>query len=151
MSHVAEVSLEVRDLDALRVAVERCGGELMLGQRTHAWWGTWLNDWQDQSRAAALKGRDPKTFGQCDHAIRLNGKPGVMGDTGPWEVGVCAKPGGGFALVYDAFGRAGAQLAQAFGTDLSKLSEEYGAEVAMRMLARQGYRVTRSQVQKIGA
>lgn len=151
MSHVAEVDLVVQDLEVLALAAAQCGGELVLGQTTHAWWGEFMNDWSDSTRAAALKGRDPATFGACQHAIRLKGLPGVNGSSGPWEVGVCARPEGGYALVYDSFGYAGEQLEAAFGKDLGALCEAYGSEVAMRMLARQGYRVTRTTLQKQGA
>ncbi len=139
MSHVAEVALIVKDLSALETAAARCGGELMTGQTTHAWWGYWVGDWQGQGSAVA-QGRDPKTFGTCLHAIRMAGRPGVNGSQGAWEIGVVARQDGdGFALVYDNYGSRGKELEQLFGVGLAKLSEEYGAEIAMRQLALAGF------------
>src|SRR3954468_24268369 len=117
MSHVEEVEVEFSDLDVLRIAVERRGGELMIGQRTHAWWGTFLGDSVNMRNSAVAAGRDPKTFGKCDHAIRVKGVPGVMGPSGPWEIGVCAKGDGKWGLVYDNYGAAGRALDQRFGKD----------------------------------
>lgn len=105
MSHVEEVEIECHDLDALKVAVERCGGEFMMNQKTHAWWGTFVGDSYGMRNSAVdardgLAGRDPKTFGKCLHAIRMAGKPGKNGSQGPWEIGVVqARSGVGYSLV----------------------------------------------------
>jgi hypothetical protein len=143
MSHVEEVTIDCRDLDALDVAAQKCGGELVRGQRTHAWWGTWLNDWRDAERSAVARGVDPATFGQCDHAIRIKGRPGRNGAQGPWEIGVVARADG-FALIYDNYGGAGRELENAFGKDLMRLKNEAASEVAMRELLRDGWRIMRT-------
>jgi len=143
MSHVAEVGLTITDLDALEAAASRIGLELRRGQRTHAWWGSFLNDWSDNTRAAALKGRDPKTFGHCDHAIGVAGATPRNGSGGNWEIGLVArKDGQGFDAIYDSYGNAGGLTAKA-GADLRTLKEEYGIEVAMRRLKHKRFNVKR--------
>ena len=136
MSHVAEVTLQVTDLDALDAACKRIGLELVRGQKNYKWYGRWLNDWSDSERAAALKGRDPNTFGHCEHAVRIPGDPNA------YEIGLCPRLDGkpGFDLVYDQYGHGGAALHKVGGKDLSELKDQYAASVTQRHLSRQGYR-----------
>jgi hypothetical protein len=144
MSHVEEIDdVDIRDLDALKVAVERCGGEFLFGQTTHAWWGTFVGDSRGMTNSAVDKGRDPKTFGHCLHAIGVKGQKGRMGHAGPWEIGVVAK-GDGYSLVYDNFGGAGHALDEAFGAHARRLTDEYTSEVTMRQLMREGWRMSRT-------
>lgn len=149
MSHVEEVEIECHDLTALRTAVERCGGEFMENQRTHAWWGTFVGDSRNMANSATAEiggraGRDPKTFGKCLHAIRMAGRTGKNGPGGPWEIGIVqARGGDGYSLVYDNYGSAGRQLEQMFGKDAIRIKDELAAEVSMRELIRDGFRVDR--------
>ena len=94
MSHVANVKLEVHDLDALREAVGKIDGLTWCeGQTTYQWYGKWLNDWHGD-QAAADSGFDPATFGQCEHAIKADGAT--------YEIGVVPNPTGkGYRLIYD--------------------------------------------------
>jgi len=145
MSHVEGVEFECSDLDALKVAVERRGGEFMQGQTTHAWWGRFMNDSSGMKNSAADQGFDPKTFGTCEHAIRVAGVPGRMGPSGPWEVGVVRR-GEGYALVFDNIGAPGKALEQAFGRHCGVLLDEMAAELSIREMLRDGYRVNRLEV-----
>jgi hypothetical protein len=140
MSHVADVSIRITDLDALNAACERLCLVLRKDQKTHAWFGKFLNDWSNQSRAAIFHGYDPKTFGHCEHAIRA-----AEHDHGDYEIGLVKPLDGspGWDAVYDTYGR-GARLEYLAGTGLTKLKQEYAAEVATRQLRRQGYRIIRS-------
>lgn len=143
MSHVADVELQITDLEALDAACQRLGLDLRRGQRTHAWWGRFLNDWSDASRAAVHKGRDPKTFGKCDHAIGVKGATPRNGGGGNWEIGLVKRADGkGYDAVYDAYAGGGG-LEKVAGKDLRQLKQEYGAEVAMRKLKAQRYNVRR--------
>jgi hypothetical protein len=130
-----------RDLDALAAAVERLGGEFQRDQTQYAWWGS-------RAGGGNYGHRPVEDDGKCLHAIKIKGTNPKNGYTGPWEIGVLAAPDGdGFQLEYDYYGGAGQALLAAFGgkgTELTKLAEEYGAEVAMRQLARAGFRTTRS-------
>ena len=135
MSHIADVRMQIKDLDALNVAVEALGGKLLLGQKTHRWYGKFLNDWQ--SDRAAVNRRDSSTFGTCEHAIKFDGIN--------YEIGVVASTDG-YELIYDAFGSGGThdgnKLEGKLGVGLPKLKQGYGVEVTRRQLSRQGYRVT---------
>lgn len=128
MSHIADVQMQIKDLDALRSAVEALGGKLVLGQKTHRWFGKFLNDWN--SDRAAVNRRDSNTFGTCEHAITFKGID--------YEIGV-VKDGESYELIYDTYGGA---LEQKLGVGLPKLKQGYGVEVTKRQLSRQGYRVT---------
>ena len=135
MSHIAAVECEVRDLDVLRAAGERLGFEFMEGQRTHRWFGRFLNDWRSD-RAAVAKGYDPATFGTCDHALRQKANPSG------YEVGVTAQDDGTYRLVYDSFG-SGYGIEALAGPDLMRLRNEVAAEQALRFARQRGYRVQR--------
>jgi len=128
MSHIADVRMQIKDLDALRSAVETLGGTLVLGQKTHRWFGRFLNDWSSQR--AAVNRRDSSTFGTCEHAIRFDGID--------YEIGV-VKDGDSYELIYDTYGGA---LEEKLGVGLPLLKQGYGVEVTKRQLSRQGYRVT---------
>ena len=128
MSHIADVRMQIKDLDALRSAVEELGGTLVLGQQTHRWFGKFLNDWN--SDRAAVNRRDSSTFGTCAHAIAFAGID--------YEIGV-VKDGDGYELIYDTFG---GHLENKLGVGLPLLKQGYGVEVTKRQLSRQGYRVT---------
>jgi hypothetical protein len=134
MSHVADVDIKVRDLDALDTAVQALGGELVREQKTHKWYGRFLNDWS--SDRAAVNRRDPKTFGKCDHAIKF---PGV-----DYEIGLCKEEDGSFTAVYDNYGSGRMLEERCGGIGLPKLKDEYAAAVTTRVLARKGFRCTRT-------
>jgi len=137
MSHVAAVQLEILDLKALKATAERLGFEFVENKKNFKWYGRWLNDWRDNTRAAALQGFDPKTFGTCEHVIRIPG-----GDVHQYEIGVVkARSGNGYELIYDAFGAYGAKLEQMGGQGMVKFKQPYGIEVAKRLLIKKGYRV----------
>ena len=95
MSHVANVTAQFRDLAILAEAVKPLGGELVIGQRTHEWFGQFLNDWN--SNRAAVNRRDPATFGKCDHAIKFKGVN--------YEIGLIQEADGTFSAVYRFMGR----------------------------------------------
>jgi hypothetical protein len=129
MSHVAAVDCIVLDLDILKVAGERLGLEFIEGQKTHRWFGRFLNDWSS-TRAAAKKG--------YDHALR------IKGDRTGYEIGVTKRDDeDGFDLVYDSFG-VGQQLERLAGVDLVTLRNEVAVETVTRHLPR-GFRVTREE------
>ncbi len=137
MSHVARpVDFVVSDLDALEAVLPAFGAELMRGQTTHRWYGRFLNDW-NSGRAAAQQGMDPKTFGTCDHAIRLKG-----GTNQDYEVGLTARADGtGYDVVFDTWGP-GRRLEAAMGQDLGQLRGAYRVEYATRKLRKRGLRVS---------
>jgi hypothetical protein len=136
MSHVATVDLKITDLDALEVVCERLGLELVREQKTYAWWGTSVGDY------ALPKGMTTADLGKCAHAIRVKGTTPRNGHGGPWEIGLVQQPDGSFLPVYDFFGSAGDALHAKTGRGLTTLKAEMAQEVSVRILQRQGYRVT---------
>ena len=138
MSHVTTGDLCITDLDAAEVVVNRLGGVLERGKTTFRWFGKWLDDWRDPDRAAAMKGFDPKTFGQCEHTIRLQD---ATGDD--YEIGLVRRADGkGWDALYDVFGP-GRRLEERFGLGCGRLKKELGVEMAMQRARRRGYRVQR--------
>ena len=139
MSHVADCDFVIADVDACAEAARALGGELVRDQKTHAWYGRFLNDWDDGR--AAVNRRDPASFGKCDHAIKF---PGIR-----YEVGLCREIDGSYTPVYDQFGNHGEHDGQKLeqllgGAGLPKLKNEYAAQVTTRMMQRKGFRVTRT-------
>lgn len=145
MSHVTDVRVRVRDLDALEEAAERCGLELQRGKRTYAWWGRFVGD------SYAYGTHDPKDFGRCEHALRVKGTHPRNGGGGPWEIGVVkATDGDGYDLLYDKYGSAGRALEQAAGANASTLKREYACAVATKRakatVGKKGFTITREDL-----
>lgn len=145
MSHVADVEMCVTDLDACEAACARLGFKLVRGQTSYNWFGEWLNDWTSE-RAAGLRGRKPEDFGKCEHAIVIEGA-----DDHAYQIGLVPRLDGqpGWDAIYDAWG-SGHELERLGGVGLSTLSEEIGAEVALRQLMSAGFICQRQDV-KAGA
>lgn len=141
MSHVADIELSITDLDALEAAADAAGYELVRGAKTYTWFGRFLNDWSDGSRAAALRGIPSELFGTCEHKLRRKGAA-----AGEYEIGLTAVPGRpGLTPIYDSYGN-GKKLEAAFGgPGLPKLKQTYAAQVSAKQLRRQGYKTTISE------
>lgn len=138
MSHVSALTdIPIRDLDALRAAVALIPElEFISGRTRFNWYGRWVNDYHGSD--AAYRALDPKTFGKCDHVIRLK-------DGGPhdYEIGVVADPNrpGHHLLVYDHFG-SGQKLVRALGgQDLPQIKQAYAAAAIGRQAQAQRHRV----------
>jgi hypothetical protein len=131
MSHVVVIQLEVKDLEALKVAAERLGGTLVIDRKTFRWYGRWMNDYSADN-AAYKNGVSAKDYGKCDHAI-----------THPkcsYDVGLVKQPDGkSYIVVADEWQAGG--LATVFGKGMSKLKQQYGVAVAARTMRKQGFSV----------
>ena len=135
MSHVSEIKLELKDLDAVEEAAKACGLELVRGQQTFKWYGTFVGD------TTPPAGRDPKDYGKCEHALRQTDM------AGGYEVGLVPSLNGeGYDALYDSWSTYGGQLPG----KLKALKREYAATVATNKantaLARKGFRVTREDL-----
>ncbi len=140
MSHVADIELQITDLDAIEQAADAAGFELVRDAKTYKWYGRFLDDWRNADRAAALRGIPPDLFGTCDHKLRRKGAP-----AGEYEIGLTRVPGReGWTPIYDSF--AGGHIEKAFGgVGLPRLKQNYAAAVTQKQLRRQGYRTTVTQ------
>jgi hypothetical protein len=145
MSHVTDVKLKIRDLDALKAAAEECGLELREDQKTFAWWGNFVGDSNQYGEMT------PDKMGKCDHALRIPGTNPRNGSAGPWEIGVFkSADGDGYGLAFDTYGGAGRQLLDKVGPNADKLRQAYAVNVAeakaLKDLSRHGWRATREKL-----
>lgn len=138
MSHVAKVTLKIKDLDALAEACRQCGLELVRGQRTYKWYGRSVGDYGADD-LASRHGHAVTDWGKCEHAIR------VQGNDRAYEIGVVRDTAGDLSLVYDNW-MGGYGLEDKAGKGLDKLKQFYAATVGARMLLKKGYNVVRSVV-----
>ena len=126
--HISTVKLEVRSLEALKLACQRLGLEFREGQTTYAWFGYFVG------YAPLPEGFTQEDMGHCVHAISV---PGAN-----YEVGVVFRDGV-YKLLWDSWGSGG--LEAALGKDCNKLRQAYGVEAAKLEAARQGYSVWETQ------
>src|SRR6266446_5904173 len=91
MSHVAEIDMEIKDLDALKAAAQDLGLEFCEGQQTYKWYGHSVGDFP---MPAGFKEQD---LGKCEHALRVKGNPGA------YEIGIVPRRDGrpGYTLLWD--------------------------------------------------
>lgn len=140
MSHVASVKAYVTDLEILDKVAGDLGLELVRNVDTYAWFGRWVGDYSG-GVAAVSNGHDPKTFGTCQHKLRRKDH-----QPGDYEIGLVPRLDGGpgWELLYDNWGSGGARIEQLAGKNLGALKNEISAAVSARILARKGYRVSRT-------
>lgn len=122
--HVASIKLEVKSLDALKLACARLGLFFMEGQKTYAWFGKSVGD------LPLPEGFTETDLGKSDHAIKV---PGAN-----YEVGVVFRDGA-WRLLWDSWGQGG--LEAALGKDCNRLRQAYGVAAATLEAQRQGYSV----------
>ena len=65
MSHITTIELDIKDLDALKVAAEKLGLEFRRGQETYKWFGRSVGD---SPLPAGFRKQD---LGKCEHALRI--------------------------------------------------------------------------------
>lgn len=125
MSHITDIKLRIRDLDAAEEAGLKCGLELRRNQTTYDVY---------------------YSKGTCDHALALPNA--VRGQD--YEIGlVKAADGDGYDVKWDPFNQR--RLIAAVGdTNANKFRREYAAAVAMRraktQLSRKGFSVQRQDL-----
>lgn len=146
MSHITQIDLRIRDLDALEEACEKLGLELQRDKRTFAWWGRFENDSRQYGEMT------PEKMGTCEHAIKIKGTLPHNGSDSScaWEIGVTrADDGDGFRLHYDQFA-GGHGLTAIVEHDSNALRREYAAAVSTKKsiekLSRLGWRAVREEL-----
>ena len=129
MSHVAKIALVIKDLAALKEAIQAHfpGATLIENQKTYKWYGKHMGDYP------LPEGIKKEDLGKCDHAIRLKGCE--------YEIGLRKMEGGGFTPLFDFWGP-GKALIQTFGEKLGKLQQTYAMAVARRHFIAKGKQVT---------
>ena len=143
MSHVASVNIQITDLGALKKACAELHLQFMEGQKTHQWFGRWVNDYS-AADAAYRNGIKPEDYGKCEHAIRL---PKGVYREGDYEIGVVKSPtGSGFTLVYD-FYSTGRKIKETLGQRCERIVQLYGVYRATQAAMNKGYMVQRQLLQ----
>ena len=132
--HVSSIKLQVKSLEALKLACARLGLEFRENQKTYAWFGRYAGD------SPVPEGFTQEDLGKCDSAIRV---PGAS-----YEIGVVFRDGA-YRLLWDSW-RAGS-LEQVLGKDANRLRQAYGIEAAKLEAQRQGYSVWETQEEEDGA
>ena len=137
-SHVAKISIEIKDLLALKQAAKDLGLEFV-EQKTYRWFGRHVGDFP---LPAGFKTSD---LGKCDYVLRIPNN-----DTA-YEIGVVKRKDGkpGYELLWD-FWSGGYGLQAVVGDNGTKLVQSYAAAVTTNLYKKQGFRVTKS-VTKDGA
>lgn len=130
MSHVTQVECQILDLDCLEAAIAPLGLELMRGQSTYRWYGTFVGD------APLPEGVKVEDLGRCAHAIRV--KPHAGLSSKPYEIGLVKQENGSYRLAWD-FWRGGYGLEDCAGTGCQKVVQGYAVEVSKKHLRKAGY------------
>ena len=106
MSHICDIELEIRDLDALDAACSSLGMKLVRDQKTYHCWGTGrtvdqLTRYQERTGKTLMpEGYTLDEMGKCEHAIHVVGKHG-------YEIGLVKRRDGraGYHLFCDLSGQ----------------------------------------------
>jgi hypothetical protein len=125
MSHVSQIEIEIKDLEALKAACQRLGFEFRAGQTTYKWFGRFVGDYP------MPQGFKVEDLGKCTHAIRV--------PEADYEIGVVIRDGK-TTLLWD-FWHAGG-LERVVGKNGAKLKQAYAAEATKRAARKAGYMVT---------
>lgn len=135
MSHIAEINLEIKDLECLRKAASVLGLEFKENQKTYKWFGQSVGDYP---LPAGVKVEE---LGTCDHALSI--KNPEYGSKA-YEVGISLRKDGkpGYTLLWD-FWQGGYGLKKLIGENGVELKKEYSAQVAEKHLRKQGFRPIR--------
>ncbi|MEW6545048.1 MAG: DUF1257 domain-containing protein [Nitrospirota bacterium] len=128
MSHVAIIDIEIKDLEALKMACRDLGLEFVADQRTYRWYGRSVGDYPPP------EGFTVQDLGKCEHAIR------VPGNAQAYEIGVAKRRDGrpGWTLLWD-FWNGGYGLQEKVGEKAVRLTQAYSGHAAIRAAQRLGF------------
>jgi len=128
MSHIRDITLQIKRINAIKFACNKLGYELCEGQETYRWYGRFMNDWPLPENVKV------EDIGKCHHAIKV---PGAT-----YEIGVI-KTEKGFKLQYDFW--SSGELDKVCGKNLSKLTNEIGMMEVEKAAMFKNYTTTRSK------
>jgi hypothetical protein len=128
--HISTLKLEVRSLEALKLACQRLGLEFCEGQRHYKWYGKYVGS------TPLPQGFGVDDLGKSTHTIKVPGAD--------YEIGVQRWGDGTFKLLWDSWEPGG--LEQILGPDCNKLRQAYGVSVAILEAQRQGHSVWEEQL-----
>jgi len=131
MSHIAKITLEINNLEILKLACERLGLEFMENQQTYKWSGTWIGD------TPLPEGISIHDLGKCDHAIRV---PGAQ-----YEIGI-VKRDRKYILLWDFWNQGGLELK--LGKNAGWLKQAYTIERVRKEARLKGHRICEQKTDK---
>ena len=134
MSHITTIELDIKDLDALKVAAEKLGLEFRRGQSTYRWYGRKIGS---DPLPVGFKESD---LGKCEHALSVKGNPGA------YEIGIVKRRDGrpGYSLLVDWWDGAKGLTAKV-GDNANMLRQGYATEITKRYWRKKGYAVTETR------
>ena len=124
------MSWKIKDLPALKAAVQNLGYEFREGQQSYAWYGRWMGD------APLPDDVSKDEVGKCSHAIRV---PGCR-----YEVGVVQK-GQKYVLLWDSWASGG--LSKVIGNNAGILKQAYTLERTRKESRLKGYLIHEARTQ----
>ena len=130
MSHISKIELQIKDLEALKIACEQCGYQFVEGQKTYEWYGRFVGD------SPMPEGLTEADLGKCDHAIKV---PGAS-----YEIGV-KKMGSHYEMMFDYWQSGGLKGKP------DKLFQPYAIAATKRAVKANRYRVYRENKLDNGA
>ena len=119
MSHVTTITIEIRDLDAVREICKDLGLEFKENQKTYRWYGRHIGDYP------LPEGISKSQLGRCDHALAVKGAGRET-----YEVGL-VKQGDKWVPLWD-FWQGGYGLEACVGKGGKKLIAAYSRAVGIK-------------------
>jgi hypothetical protein len=135
MSHVTAIDLEIKDIQALKLACEELGLNFKENQKTYRWYGKWVNDYRSGD-AAFNHGIKPEDYGKGEHAVEVPGSK--------YDIGV-HRSGEGYKLAFDFWGT-GKAIQEKVGKGGEKIKQLYAVHAATLAAKRKGWIVQRKTV-----
>lgn len=150
MSHVENLNLEIRNLEAVKRACARLGWVFKENQKTYNWWNMWVDDSPvprklfateaEYQRMLALPRSQrcqemQQLLGKCDHAIQIPGQA--------FEIGVVER-NGEYLLFWDWASDLRTVLGDPEHLDVNPFPAHYVAENLKMQIEPQGYQVYES-------
>jgi hypothetical protein len=119
MSHVANIDVEILDLDVVKEICEALGLVFQENQRHYRWYGRHVGDYP------LPEGITKDRLGFCDHALSVKG-----GGRQAYEIGL-VRQGAKWAVLWD-FWMGGHGLEACVGKDGIKFAEAYSKAVGIK-------------------
>lgn len=127
MSHVVILDLEIRNLHAVKRLCENLGWVFQENQKTYAWFGRWVGDYNAQD-AAINHNIKIEDLGKCHHAISI---PNTK-----YELGII-QVDDHYQLVWDFYDKKLCELMG--GQNGNKFLQEYGLATITLEAEQQGH------------
>ena len=140
MSHLATISVQIKDIEAMKAACAELGWTFSEGKQNYRWWGSeFPKSKQAKEALAAMSTEQRALAGRCEHSISMNGCQ--------FDIGL-VKTDTGYSIVADDLVYLSSWNKQfdKLGEGASKLLQLYGVHKAQIEAKKRGLLFTRKQV-----